>query len=895
MPKLRARVERAAALHRRAAAVAAVAAAALDGYAPASAPRERYAEQHDLAARLRAAAHELAPGWLGAALDAQTSATPLGDTHPPEYVRVGQAHPLDDARFPVVVPLLGAGHLAVDADVRDPRVAGLLRSLVLRLLAATPAGSLHVRVVDTAGGGTTFAMFRGLERVMPPVAADRAGLHEVLAEAERWVRQPPGDGRILLVVIASLPELTDGADLARIAALAQAGPPAHVHLVVAGWPPPPLTAETTQAPLPQSTQITLRNPYAWVGDPPGATLAASALTAPPGAPRMPGRLNAPAYLDPDPPAELVRRVCGELAEQLAARSRLGVADLLDPAGPLGSARPGEAGPLGSARPGGAGQPGPARGGGWPHRSVDGLATVVGRVGDEPAVLRFDDACPHWMVGGRSGSGKTAFLLDVLYGLCTRYGPDELALYLLDFKEGVSFSELVPTARDRSWLPQARVVGIESDREYGLAVLRELDAEMTRRSTAYKDAGVTRFADLRRRGVSAPRAVCVIDEFQVLLAGADALAGEATALLESLARKGRSYGIHLVLCSQTVRGVEALYAKRDSIFGQFPLRVALPGGGDVLDPMRPVDAAATLPLGTAIVNTAGGAAGHDLTLRFPDPYADPGTLTELRHRLWDARPPGSAPPAVFAGYEPANLADDPVYRSFATIRADPDATPLPADRPARVLLGRAIDVARSTVSFPLARGPGRHVAVLGPDPVGAAITAAAAQSIAVQHRPGTARFLLAVPVADAAPVAADLEASLAGHDVRRIEAGDIAAALRAPGAAGGVPTYLVGFGLDAATGRGFGGLRDALHEGPGHGAHLIGWWRALRPFLDEIGGSAGREAVACLVLTNVPAADASLLLGQPVDWRPRPNRALVHDAHAGTGTAVVPFVHIGRSR
>ena len=126
--------------------------------------------------------------------------------------------------------------------------------------------------------------------------------------------------------------------------------------------------------------------------------------------------------------------------------------------------------------------------------------------------------------------------------------------------------------------------MESDREYGLAVLRELDAEMTRRSVAYKRAGVTRFADLRAfakeegHGKPLPRVLCVIDEFQVLLAGNDPMATEAVGLLESLARKGRSYGIHLVLASQTVLGVEALYAKRDSIFGQFPVRIALPGGG-----------------------------------------------------------------------------------------------------------------------------------------------------------------------------------------------------------------------------------------------------------------------------------------------------------------------------
>jgi hypothetical protein len=106
-------------------------------------------------------------------------------------------------------------------------------------------------------------------------------------------------------VIASLPELTEAADLVRIAALASIGPAAGLHLIVAGWPPPPLTPESTQAPLASCTQITLRNPYAWVGDPPRACFGA--------APRIGGRLNSPAYLDPDPPTELVRRVCAELA------------------------------------------------------------------------------------------------------------------------------------------------------------------------------------------------------------------------------------------------------------------------------------------------------------------------------------------------------------------------------------------------------------------------------------------------------------------------------------------------------------------------------------------------------------------------------------------------------
>ncbi|GAA2528535.1 FtsK/SpoIIIE domain-containing protein [Winogradskya humida] len=847
------RIGQAAALHRQAEATVAAAAAALETQAL---PAADSLEQFRLAEEMRAAAGELAPGWLGAPLDALAANTPLGGSLPPQFVRLGVAQPLDDVRFPAIVPLLGTGHLTVDADARDPRVAGLLRCLMLRLLAAAPAGSLLVRAVDGTGGGSVFAPFGVLADagLMSPPAIDRAGLRDVLTEAEKWLRPVHKNrggrrDRVMVLILASLPELTEGADLVRIAALAQQGPESGLHLIVAGWPPPPLTAETTQPPLPRTTQVSLRNPYAVIGNPPGATFGS-----------IPEAvwLNAPVFLDEDPPPHLVDAVCRELAEHSAAASEVSLTQLLpDPAEEL-----------------------------WSGDAADGLGTTVGHDGETPVVLRFNDLTPHWMVGGRSGAGKTAFLINVLYGLCARYSPDELNLYLLDFKEGISFAEFVPTARDRTWLPHARAVGVESDREYGLAVLRELDAEMTRRSVAYKRAGVTRFADLRAvaaeegRGKPMPRVLCVIDEFQVLLAGNDPMATEAVQLLESLARKGRSYGIHLILASQTVLGVEALYAKRDSIFGQFPVRVALPGGGDVLEPTN--DSAAGLPLGTAVINTAGGLGGprgatrgHERIVRFPDPHSDREVLGELRHRLWAARDPESVPPRIFAGYAHQHLADDPTYRAALAGRAG---------RPS-ALLGRVIDVGLSTAAFPLDASPGRHLAIFGSQPVGAAVLAAAARSVAAFHAPRTTRFVLSSLVAEGDDLVKELALEI-GHrqEVTVVDAAGLAAELDP-----GQPGYRVVFGMDAAAPGSLPKLRQLLREGPSRDAHLLSWWRGLRRFSEETGGSTGREDVAGLVFLNIPGSDVSMLLGRAVDWQPRENRALLHDRHADRTVTIVPFV------
>ncbi|WP_203796864.1 FtsK/SpoIIIE domain-containing protein [Actinoplanes couchii] len=851
------RVRQAAALHRQAVATADAAAVALEAFAPAAAdPRE----QHRLADRLRMAAAQLVPGWLGATLDALSPVGPLGGPAVPQFVRVGLAQPLDDVRFPAVVPLLGTGHLTIDAAATDPRVFGLLRSLLLRLLAASPPGSLLVRAVDGLGGGAVFAPFEELADagLMAPPATDRQGLRDVLTEAEKWLR-PARTGapanrrarrdRSLLVVIASLPEMTEGEELRRIAALAQQGPDSGLHLIVAGWPPPPLASEATQAPLPRTTALSVRNPYAIVGDPPGGTFGSGPETS---------WLNAPVFLDEDPPARLIDAVCRELAADSAEASRVTLSDLLpEPAEEL-----------------------------WSQDAAAGVETVVGHHGDVPLVLRFNDLTPHWMVGGRSGGGKTAFLINVLYGLGARYSPDQLALYLLDFKEGVSFAEFVPTQRDRTWLPHARAVGVESDREYGLAVLRELDAEMGRRSLAYKRAGVSRFADLRAvaaeegRGRPLPRVLCVIDEFQVLLAGNDPMAAEAVALLESLARKGRSYGIHLVLASQTVLGVEALYAKRDSIFGQFPVRIALPGGGDVLEPTN--DSAAGLPMGSAVANTAGGLGGprgatraHERVVRFPDPHADQRLLGDLRHRLWGARDPEAQPPKIFAGYAEQHLADDPTYRAALAGRVS---------RPA-AMLGRVIDVALSTAAFPLDSSPGRHLAILGSQTAGAGALVAAARSLAACHPPRTARFVIVSLVAEGDAPAAALAAEIGQRqDVEVVGAPGLAAELDPER-----PGYRVVFGMDAAPPGSLSGLRQLLREGPSRGSHLLSWWRGMRRFSEETGGSMGREDVAGLLFLNVPQSDVSLMLGRPVDWQPRANRALLHDRHADRTVTVVPFV------
>lgn len=720
----------------------------------------------------------------------------------PGLLHAGRVILHEGRSIPLIVPFGERGHLATSVDARVEGVANLVRTAILHAVSTREPGGLRVVGIDTATLGASFAPLRPLADagVIEAVATDTRAAADAVAMAESQVAEHIAGRRTdrMLLVVASLSEAPRTL-VERIDALARSGLAHGVTVLGCGLPDLPQAAVMRAA----DGRVTITNP--------------------PAAPFGRGEgLAAPVDWPETPDPSFVAGEAQRLAERAKAAATLTFADLI-PAQPES---------------------------GDPSK---GLEVLIGRDAAGEVRLRFDDATPHWLVGGRTGGGKTVFLLDVLYGLASRYAPSDLALFLLDFKEGVSFTEFIPTERDATFIPHARAVGVESDREYGLAVLSTLNEEMTRRSTVMKRYGVASFAGLRAHEAY-PRIVCVADEFQVLLAGNDRVASEAVALLENLARKGRSYGVHLVLASQTISGIEALWAKKDSIFGQFPMRIALPGARTVLEPNN--DAAARISLGQVVVNTEGGTAGADRVARFPD--TDAHVMQRLREQLGEAHT-GVGAPRVFYGYRPVHLSEA-----------------LPGERkPGRALLGREVSLRLDAAGVDLDRRPGRHLAVLGSDPVGGEALEAAVESLA-----GNGTRVLAVDFTGGA----DLRAA-----ADRIASDAFAASL------GEIPdgTVLAAWGLDAAglDMKGQQALRALLRTGPARDVHLLGWWRNFRRFTDDIGGTAGREDVACALVLNLPGGEIMGHFGtQFQHWNPRAGRALLVDRHADTGAGrlVVPF-------
>ncbi len=224
-------------------------------------------------------------------------------------------------------------------------------------------------------------------------------------------------------------------------------------------------------------------------------------------------------------------------------------------------------------------------------------------------IEFSDAYVHGLIGGRTGSGKTVLLHDLIVGLAQIYSPEELELYLLDFRG----NEFDVYAKNK--LPHARVVAIDCDTEVGLDVLNKLLTEMNRRYKLFSDSGGYReVKDYRAGGHKLTRILLIIDEFQLLVQQASDM--NQTRQIENglvdLLRRGRAAGIHLLLGTQSPTNTLT-----GQMLQQIAIRVCLQADQQVsrLVLGESNEAASDLQKpGEAVYNAYNGDAKHNVMMR-----------------------------------------------------------------------------------------------------------------------------------------------------------------------------------------------------------------------------------------------------------------------------------------
>lgn len=183
---------------------------------------------------------------------------------------------------------------------------------------------------------------------------------------------------------------------------------------------------------------------------------------------------------------------------------------------------------------------------------------------------------HALITGQTGAGKTNLLHTIIMSTMLSYKYDEVQMYLVDFKEGVEFNTYI-----KYRLPYFRVIAVDSEREFGVNILKELVGEFQKRTKMFADKDVAdivaynALADVER----IPSLMLIFDEVQELFNNrddnADNIARESIECLKTLVTEGRAVGIHIILASSNFRLATGI----ESIFELMAIRIAIKGTPD----------------------------------------------------------------------------------------------------------------------------------------------------------------------------------------------------------------------------------------------------------------------------------------------------------------------------
>lgn len=245
---------------------------------------------------------------------------------------------------------------------------------------------------------------------------------------------------------------------------------------------------------------------------------------------------------------------------------------------------------------------------WIKSSQYEVSVPVGwDINHKEVCFEIGKAQNHTLICDHSGSGKSNFLHVLIQNLAFYYAPDEVQLFLLEYKEGVEFNAYTDPI-----LEHARLVSVASSVGFGVSFLSWLCKEIQKRAELFKQFKVKDLSDYRKHE-KMPRLIVVIDEFQVLFSDNSTKEKESVdQSLNTLLKKGRSYGVHLVLATQTMRGGEI----DSSIKAQIANRIALPMDAEDSSSVLGDDAACELVRPEDIFNNNGGHKKYHTKMSIP---------------------------------------------------------------------------------------------------------------------------------------------------------------------------------------------------------------------------------------------------------------------------------------
>ncbi|MBM4112816.1 MAG: cell division protein FtsK [Phycisphaerae bacterium] len=810
------------------------------------------------------------------------------------------AWPLDGAssRFllPVTLSLPDRSSLLVECgpEARDQAI-GTLQAAMMRLLTGLPPGKAHLVVLDPVGLGQSFAGFMHLADASAKLVGDRIWtesrhieqrLSDLTEHMETVIQKYLRDefptiqhyneqaGELAepyrFLVVADYPANFSEVAANRLNSIVGSGARCGVFTLI---------LRDVRRELPPTADLALlrRDPVRieWRKD--RLVLAEAELDA------------LPIELDPAPPAELVigtMRTVGEAAVD-AGRVEVPFAVIAPKTEKL-----------------------------WSESSAGILRVPLGRTGATKlqSLVLGEGTKQHVLIAGKTGSGKSTLLHALITNTALWYGPDEVEMFLVDFKKGVEFK----TYAEHS-LPHARAIAIESDREFGLSVLQGLDGELKRRGDLYRELGVQDLKGFRaaRPKEPMPRVLLIVDEFQELFIEDDKVAQDASLLLDRLVRQGRAFGMHVILGSQTLGGA---YSLPRTTMGQMAVRIALQCNEADAQLILSDDNTAARLLGRpgeAIYNDAGGLVQGNSPFQIV--WLSDKIRDEWLERCTKAiaaapkRRTTTAPPIVFEGNVPADIADNPLLADALAAKSWPAASASVAAP--RAWLGEPISIKEPSAALFRRQNGANVVAVGQQDDAAAAVMSAALISLAAQCSPERSKIVLldGLPaddpfagslarIAKRLPHSVDAPAYREADDAIRRVAEEVGARTSATGAEP-PPTFLLihalhrfrslrreedyGFSSGDAPATPAALFAAILRDGPAVGVHVITWVDTLAS-LHRVVDRASLREFDQRVLFQLSATDSSTLIDSPAATRLGANRALLYSEEQGTLEKFRPY-------
>lgn len=202
------------------------------------------------------------------------------------------------------------------------------------------------------------------------------------------------------------------------------------------------------------------------------------------------------------------------------------------------------------------------------------------LGDEDAIISLrlgEGTSHHGLIGGGTGGGKSTLLHTLIMSSMLHYSPNQLHLYMMDFKGGTEF-KIYESER----LPHIQLLALDAMQEFGESILQNLVDEMEKRSNEFKNAGgYTKVEDyVRGTGKPMPRILVIMDEFQILFDDSTnrKVAMRSANHAKRIVTEGRAYGVHLLMATQSTNIISTLTLDRGTI-EQMRVRIGLKCGED----------------------------------------------------------------------------------------------------------------------------------------------------------------------------------------------------------------------------------------------------------------------------------------------------------------------------